>query len=87
MDSIVIPWQTGDGNIIVSESGGEVLISSDTTNNGEERSQTLTFRTLTGNATATLLVVQEGSDIIILRDSNGLVLRDSSDNILTAKSE
>lgn len=86
MDRIVIPWQTGDGNIIVSESGGEVLISSDTINNGEERSQTLTFRTLTGNATATLLVVQEGS-VIILRDSNGLVLRDSFDNILTAKSD
>lgn len=82
MDRIVIPWQVGGGNITVSVSGGDILISSDT-NSSVERSQQLTFRTLTGGATASLVVVQKGSRVI-LRDSDKLVLRDSDKNILTS---
>lgn len=85
MDSIVIPWQTGGGNITVSESGGEIIISSDS-NAGVERSQTLTFRTLAGDATATLIVVQKGGRVV-LRDMNSLALRDSGGKVLTAKKE
>lgn len=83
MDRIVIPWRTGTGYITISEANGEILISSDA-NDGVEREQQLTFRTLTGNATATLTVIQKGGRIV-LRDSNMAVLRDSSQKILTAK--
>lgn len=83
MDRIVIPWRTGTGYITISEANGEILISSDA-NDGVEREQQLTFRTLTGNATATLTVIQKGGRIV-LRDSNMAVLRDNSQNILTAK--
>lgn len=85
MDSIVIPWKIGSGNIIISEANGEILISSDT-NSSVEREQLLTFRTLVGNKTASLLVIQKG-ERVILRDVNGLVLRDSAHGILTANME
>lgn len=83
MDSIVIPWKIGSGNIIISEANGEILISSDT-NSSVEREQLLTFRTLVGNKTASLLVIQKG-ERVILRDADGLILRDNTQNILTAK--
>lgn len=83
MDSIVIPWKIGSGNIIISEANGEILISSDT-NSSVEREQLLTFRTLVGNKTASLLVIQKG-ERVILRDVDGLILRDNTQNILTAK--
>lgn len=84
MADILIKWLQGDGNIVISENGGDVLISSDTANNGVEREQTLTFRTTTGNATASLIVRQKGNRII-LRDSNTLILRDNEGKTLTAK--
>lgn len=83
MDSILIPWNVGNGNITISEVNGKILISSDT-NSGVEREQILTFRTLTGGKTALLLVRQKG-ERVTLRDLNGLILRDNTQSILTAK--
>lgn len=83
MDSILIPWNDGNGNITVSEVNGEILISSDT-NSSVEREQTLTFRTLVGDKTALLLVKQNG-ERVVLRDVNGLTLRDNVQSVLTAK--
>ena len=83
MDSILIPWNDGNGNIPVSEVNGEILISSDT-NSSVEREQTLTFRTLVGDKTALLLVKQNG-ERVVLRDVNGLTLRDNVQSVLTAK--
>lgn len=83
MDSILIPWNDGNGNITVSEVNGEILISSDT-NSSVEREQTLTFRTLVGDKTALLLVKQKG-ERVVLRDVNGFTLRDNVQSILTAK--
>lgn len=83
MDSILIPWETGAGNIVISNNGGDFLISSDTPNNGMERSQILTFRTTSGNVTATLTVIQLGNKIV-LRDSRQSILRDNKQKILTA---
>lgn len=85
MDSILIPWLDGNGNIVISNIGGDkILISSDTTNDSIERSQTLTFVTSNKAASATLEVVQKGNRVV-LKDSNGLILKDSQDKILTAK--
>lgn len=83
MDSILIPWNDGNGNITVSEVNGEILISSDT-NSSVEREQTLTFRTLVSDKTALLLVKQNG-ERVVLRDVNGLTLRDNVQSVLTAK--
>lgn len=85
MDSILVPWNDGNGNIVISNNGGEILISSDSINNGDDRSQTLTFCTTIGNKIATLTVAQKGDDRTILRDSNGFILRDTDQNILTSK--
>lgn len=83
MADIRIKWTTGDGNIVVSESGGGVLISSDTPNFGADRSQRLTFRTTTGNVVACLDVTQkaDGSRAVLV-DSAGIVLQDKDANIL-----
>ena len=85
MDSILIPWLDGNGNIVISgDSGGDVLISSDTINEGVERSQVLTFRTTTGNATATLKVTQKGRSVF-LRSLDDDSLRDTDGKVLISK--
>lgn len=83
MADILIKWATGDGNIVVSESGGDVLISSDTHHYGEDRTQRLTFRTTTGNAVAYLDVTQkaDGSRAVLI-DSADAILQDNKGNIL-----
>ena len=83
MADILIKWVTGDGNIVVSESGGDVLISSDTHHYGEDRTQRLTFRTTTGNAVAYLDVTQKAdSGLAVLIDSADAILQDNKGNIL-----
>lgn len=83
MADILIKWTTGDGNIVVSESGGDVLISSDTHHYGEDRTQRLTFRTTTGNAVAYLDVTQKAdSGLAVLIDSADAILQDNKGNIL-----
>lgn len=84
MGNILIPWNDGAGHIVVSSTGGDVYISSDTANEGIERRQMLTFRTLTGNATAEIEVIQKGMRVI-LRDNAGRILRSNQNEILTAK--
>ena len=84
MDSILISWNDGNGNIVVSGDGGDIKISSDTINNGVERQQVLTFRTDVGDVTVTLTVTQKGNRVA-LRDVKLLELRDSSGKLLTAK--
>lgn len=84
MDSFLIPWTTGKGNIIVTNDGGDVLISSDTTNDGVERSQIIIFRTTVGSVTKEFIVIQKGNRVI-LRDNSGAILRDNVQKVLTAK--
>lgn len=83
MADILIKWATGDGNIVVSESGGDEYISSDTHHYGEDRTQRLTFRTMTGNAVAYLDVTQKAdSSLAVLIDSADAILQDNKGNIL-----
>lgn len=83
MAEIRIRWTVGDGNIVVSELGGDVLISSDTHHYGEDRTQRLTFRTTTGNAVAYLDVTQKAdSGLAVLIDSADAILQDNKGNIL-----
>lgn len=84
MDSILIPWNDGNGNIVISNNGGEVLISSDVINNSVERMQVLTFRTTDGTVSTNLTIIQKGKRVI-LRSSNGSILKDSVGKILTSK--
>lgn len=83
MDSILIPWNDGNGNIVVSKVGGEILISSDVINESVERTQVLTFQTINGADSATLTVIQKGNKVV-LQDSNLLILKDINGKILTS---
>lgn len=88
MEQILVKWNTGDGNIVISNDGGDVTISSDTANFSTERRQRLTFRTTTGDAVAYLDVVQKAdTDKVILIDAVGKILQDTSSKILIAKSD
>lgn len=84
MDSILIPWNDGNGNIVISNNGGDVLISSDVVNESVERTQVLTFRTTDGTVSANLTVTQKGKRVI-LRDNSGAILRDNTEKVLTSK--
>lgn len=84
MDSILIPWNDGNGNIVISNNGGEILISSDVINDNIERTQVLTFQTTNGAVNATLTVTQKGNKVI-LRDNSGFILRDNTGVILISK--
>lgn len=84
MDSILIPWNDGNGNIVINKNeDNTILISSDSINNSLKREQTLVFSTTKGQAVAFLKVIQ-GGNRVILRDSNNIILRDKNYKILTA---
>ena len=78
-----IPWLAGAGNITVEAAEGGARVSSDTANTHLARSQSVTFRTLTGNVREVRTVRQAGQRLV-LRDRAGSTLRDSSSKTLTA---
>lgn len=84
MATLRIPWNDGNGNIILTYTGqgdGVVTVQSDTDNLGDDRSQTITLRTADGRATAQVTIVQQ-TGMLTLRDVNLLTLCDSSDKAL-----
>lgn len=86
MERILIPWTEGTGNIVIEETGEGLRLSSDSANDGVDRTQSVRYRTAGtqgGTAEATQQVTQLGRRAG-LRDSAGLVLRDKNGLILTA---
>lgn len=85
MATLRIPWNDGNGNIILTYTGqgdGVVTVQSDTDNLGDDRRQVITLRTADGRATAQVTIVQRTGMLLTLRDVNLLILRDSSDKAL-----
>lgn len=61
MARITIPWNDGNGNIILTYTGqgdGTVTVASSTDNLGEDRSQVLTFKTVDGTVQVQVTVYQ-----------------------------
>lgn len=83
MDSILIPWKQGKGNIVVNNDGGSVTIASDVINDHIDRTQQIEFRTTKGDAAQIVTVNQIGMREV-LRDNVPVMLRDSEGNVLTA---
>ena len=81
-----IPWTAGAGNIAVEATAGGARVSSDTANTHLARSQSVTFRTLTGNVRVVRRVRQAGRRVL-LRDKAGRTLRDGSQKLLTARKD
>lgn len=67
MDRILIPWSTGNGNIVLEkqDDGITVNVSSDTINESEQREQTLTFVTEVGSISRTITVIQKGKEVTL----------------------
>ena len=84
MDSIIIPWNVGEGNIVINgDSSGNLLISS-SLNEDVEREQILTFRSTTGNVTASLTVRQKGNSVYFT-DADDKFVIDSEDKDVIVK--
>lgn len=78
MDSFVIPWRTGTGDIVVKRYYSYWSISSTTSYPGVMREQTLTFRagiTPLGQKLATLKVRQKGTHVWFA-DNTGAIRTD-----------
>lgn len=86
MATLRIPWNDGNGNIILSCSGGQgnatVTVTTDTDNLGDDRSQVITLTTTGSNpATARITVTQPTGmltlrvDGVELRTTDGRTLR------------
>ena len=86
MATLTIPWNDGNGNIILTYTGqgdGTVTVQSDTDNLGVDREQVITLKTADGTR-AVQVTIQQATGMLTLRDVNLLVLRDSGEKILRA---
>ena len=84
MATLTIPWNDGNGNIILTYTGqgdGTVTVRSDTDNLGDDREQTITLRTADGTKEVQV-TIQQSTGMLTLRDVNLLVLRDSDEKVL-----
>ena len=84
MATLTIPWNDGNGNIILTYTGqgdGVVTVRSDTDNLGADREQTITLRTADGTKEVQV-TIQQSTGMLTLRDVNLLVLRDSDEKVL-----
>lgn len=85
-----IPWTTGKGNIVVDLTGsgdGPALISSDTVNEGADRSMTMTFKTARGGNVEVVRTVRQTGTREYLYDSLGEILKDLDNVELKALKE
>lgn len=86
MASITIPWNDGNGDIILTYDGqgdGVVTVRSTTDNLGSDREQTITLRTADGTKEVQV-TIQQSTGMLTLRDVNLLVLRGSDEKVLRA---
>lgn len=86
MATLTIPWNDGNGNIILTYTGqgdGTVTVQSDTDNLGEDREQVITLKTADGTKSVQV-TIQQATGMLTLRDVNLLILRDSGEKILRA---
>ena len=84
MATLTIPWNDGNGNIILTYTGqgdDTVTVRSDTDNLGADREQTITLRTADGSKEVQV-TIQQSTGMLTLRDVNLLVLRDSDEKVL-----
>lgn len=82
--TITIPWNDGNGDIILTYDGqgdGVVTVRSTTDNLGADRQQVITLHTVDGGASAQVTVIQP-TGMQILLDTDGKMLRDSNDKVL-----
>ena len=69
---VKIPWEEGGGHIVVDLSSGKAALSSDTTNEGVEREQVVTFRTTKGSPLRSVgRTVRQAGRRIGLKDKDG----------------
>ena len=86
METLTIPWNDGNGNIILTYTGqgdGTVTVESTTDNLGVDRQQTITLKTTDGTK-AVQVTIAQSTGMLTLRDVNLLTLRDSDNKVLRA---
>lgn len=86
MATLTIPWNDGNGNIILTYNGqgdGTVTVQSSTDNLCEDRQQVITLKTTDGTK-AVQVTIAQSTGMLILRDVQLMTLRDSQGKILRA---
>lgn len=90
MATLTIPWNDGNGDIILTYTGqgdGVVIVRSSTDNLGDDRRQVLTFRTVGQNSVSVQVAVVQPTGMQVLLDSNGNVLRTIDGKVLRVMPE
>ena len=90
MATLTIPWNDGNGDIILTYTGqgdGVVTVRSSTDNLGDDRRQVLTFRTVGQNSVSVQVAVVQPTGMQVLLDSNGNVLRTIDGKVLRVMPE
>lgn len=83
--TVKIPWEEGGGHIVADLSSDSVTLSSDTANEGVEREQVVTFRTMKGSPLCSVSrTVRQAGRRIGLKDKDGVILRDSNGLVVTS---
>ena len=79
MATLTIPWNDGNGNIILTYTGqgdGVVTVTTDTDNLGDDRSQVIKLKTTGANPVTAQVTVVQPTGMLTLT-VQGVVLRDS----------
>ena len=90
MATLTIPWNDGNGDIILTYTGqgdGVVTVRSSTDNLGDDRRQVLTFRTVGQNSVSVQVAVVQPTGMQVLLDSNGNALRTIDGKVLRVMPE
>ncbi|MBR2775772.1 MAG: hypothetical protein IKK92_03920 [Prevotella sp.] len=90
MATLTIPWNDGNGDIILTYTGqgdGVVIVRSSTDNLGDDRRQVLTFRTVGQNSVSVQVAVVQPTGMQVLLDSNGNALRTIDGKVLRVMPE
>ena len=85
MATLTIPWNDGNGNIILTYTGqgdGVVTVRSSTDNLGDDRQQVLTFKTVGANPVTVQVTVVQPTGMQVLLDCDGNALRTSDGKVL-----
>ena len=90
MATLTIPWNDGNGDIILTYTGqgdGVVTVRSSTDNLGDDRRQILTFRTVGQNPVSVQVAVVQPTGMQILFDRNGNAMRTIDGKVLRVMPE
>lgn len=87
MAQVSIPWNDGNGNIILTYTGqgdGTVVVKSDTDNFGNAREQTISVKTADGKLTKSVTVRQKATELNF-KTADGMFIKTADGKFFNTK--